>query len=87
VRHKYHRKLTKLLLGSDYNHVHKLLDFPFLWLGKKHRKLFHDPITPVLIGFILKDKKAYDAANLHIFSDLISSELKRKYYKFKKRFK
>jgi len=80
MKQKQHERITKLLLGSDYKHIHKFLDFPYLFLGKKHRKLFHDTLTPLLVGFILKDKKAYDASNLHIISDKVNSYI-RKYYK------
>jgi hypothetical protein len=53
------------------------MDAPVVYLGKRHRILFHDPVTASIIAneFYPNDPNALAAANMHIFLDnLCSSE-------------
>jgi len=45
ARHKVHRMVDRLILGRPYSNVHRWMDEPYKWLGKKHRILRHDPIS------------------------------------------
>jgi len=68
---KEHKKLTKLILGDDYEKVHKFMDFPQKFLGTKHRKLFHDTKTAFLLA-LLNPNWGY-AALLHVWLDNVKS--------------
>ena len=48
-----------------------MMDEPVIFLGKKHRILFHDPVSAIIIAETLypNDKNAIAAANLHILTD------------------
>jgi hypothetical protein len=46
------------------------MDLPYPILGKKHRKLFHNPlIDPWLLAAILNDPEAAAASIIHILQD------------------
>lgn len=45
---RVHRSDAKTYGYSDK--VNQVIDAPFLWLGGKHRVLFHDPLTAMDIG-------------------------------------
>lgn len=45
-----HKWVTKLIFGDPHREVHSWIDWPFCFLGRRHRKLFHDPITAPLVG-------------------------------------
>lgn len=68
--HKVHKLVNKLVLKKEHEDVNLLLDLPYLWLGKKHRALFHDEkTTPLAVYLITKDKDKALAAYLHILLD------------------
>ena len=64
-----HKKFSKLLLGDDCNATHAAIDYPFRFLGRKHRVLFHDPLSAVLIGYFMDDYKGVASAVLHLAAD------------------
>ena len=69
-----HRSCTERLqlacLGKPHDKVHKAIDYPYKFLGPKHRILFHDPITAVIVARTAsKEKGAGLAAVLHIATD------------------
>ena len=70
--HRVHREITRLLLGKPHSKVHRAIDFPYKFLGRKHRVLFHDPFTSVLVARAAsKEKGASLAAILHVLTDLV----------------
>ena len=64
-----HEKFSKLLVGYSCKRTHKLLDYPVRFLGKKHRKLFHDPISALVIGFLSDGLNGSLSALSHIILD------------------
>jgi hypothetical protein len=68
--HRVHRAITARILGKPHDKVHKAIDYPYKFLGPRHRVLFHDPITAVLVSRTAsKEKGAGLAAILHIVTD------------------
>ena len=68
---RVHKWLTKKVLGKDYDTVHSMIDLPFHWLGRSHRKLFHSPLEAMLIGaWVTKgDPRGAVAGLLHVLTD------------------
>ncbi len=63
-------RLQLAVLGKPHDKVHKAIDYPYKFLGPKHRILFHDPITAVIVARTAsKEKGAGLAAVLHIATD------------------
>lgn len=50
ARHRAHGAFNKLLTGNSHREVNRLLDLPALFLGRRHRILFHDPFTAPALG-------------------------------------
>lgn len=66
---RLHRLVDKIVLGREYPEVHRALDLPYLWLGPKHRILFHDPITATMMGYAIAGPRGALSALLHITLD------------------
>ena len=49
---RVHKKLSRIISGDDCERTHELIDYPYRFLGRKHRILFHDPISASVIGYI-----------------------------------
>lgn len=49
-RHKEHGIVSESITGDKHEEVHRLLDWPYRVLGRRHRILFHDPITAPVLG-------------------------------------
>jgi len=64
-----HEMLDKLILGKKHTAVHKMLDLPSLWMAEKHRQLFHDESTAMMIGYLLDGPSGALSALLHVFLD------------------
>jgi hypothetical protein len=64
-----------MLFGKSYWRLHRQIDMPVLFLGKKHRVLFHDFFTPVVIAQRLYpgDPMAEEAALVHVQIDSLCS--------------
>jgi hypothetical protein len=57
--------------GKAYWKIHRKMDAPVLLLGKKHRVLFHDPVSAMAIADLCfpGDPNARNAALMHIELD------------------
>ena len=64
-----HRKISKLLLGDDCNATHAAIDYPYRFLGRKHRILLHDPLSAALVGYFMDGYKGVASALLHLAED------------------
>lgn len=64
---KVHEWFDKLILGKKTN-VHKLMDYPAKFLGKKHRVLFHGPEVPLFFLSLGKNDEAISSIG-HILLD------------------
>jgi len=42
---KVHEALDRVFLGRKFTQVHRLIDLPARNMGRKHRALFHDPLS------------------------------------------
>ena len=73
--HKVHCYVDRTLFGRSYWRVHRQIDMPYLFLGKKHRVLFHDPFTAIAIAQRLYpgDPMAEEAALVHLHIDSVCS--------------
>jgi hypothetical protein len=74
--HKAHRFIDRLFLNSEREDVHRWIDAPYKYLGKKHRIMRHDPLT--LIVKYHDDPEALASALLHILADEGVSRLRRR---------
>ncbi|MEM5766425.1 MAG: hypothetical protein QW423_02220 [Candidatus Aenigmatarchaeota archaeon] len=75
-----HKKISKILTGKSCEKTNRTIDYPVKILGKKHRILFHDPISAFLIGLVCDGKEGAVSALIHIATDNYCS----KYPKIKK---
>ena len=73
--HRVHLFLDQLILGKKYPKIHKFLDNPVYFLGKRHRILFHDPAMALLVAQkeYPGDPKAILSAQIHIRVDNLCS--------------
>jgi len=72
-----HVYIDKLFLGKSYWKIHREMDKPIKFLGRRHRLLFHDPVSAMAIASRLYpgDPRARRAALLHItFDDICSRD-------------
>jgi uncharacterized metal-binding protein len=74
---KTHEKISKILVGDSCKNVHYLMDLPYKFLGRKHRMLFHDPLSGIVIGYLAGGEKGVVSALAHIATDYCSSEFKK----------
>ncbi len=72
--HDIHKMVDRIVLGREYEHVHKWMDEPVKWLGVKHRMCRHNPLI-LLMRFGISDD--FVAAMLHLYTDWGISELNR----------
>lgn len=74
--HRVHRYLDRELFGKSYYRIHREMDRPYLFLGKTHRVLFHDPCSALAIAqrWYPGDDNAKLAALFHIYIDNTCSE-------------
>lgn len=73
--HRIHRFSDRELYGKTYPRIHIRVDLPYLFLGSKHRVLFHDPVSA---AFIAKasyplDPNAINSGLSHILLDQLCS--------------
>jgi hypothetical protein len=70
---RVHVYLDRKFFGKSYWKVHQKMDEPYLFLGRKHRVLFHDPLSALAIAqtYYPGDTNAVKAANFHILVDRI----------------
>jgi len=72
--HRIHRLVDKIFLGREFKDVHRDLDEPAKWLGKRHRILRHDPIY-VFLRFA-PDWERVASGLLHIAADMAERRLR-----------
>jgi len=75
---KTHEELTRRLLGRGYGEVHAIKDAPAKFLGARHRRLFHDHYTNIMLG-AMYGPQAFVAGELHDLLDVVSTEAKRRW--------
>lgn len=56
-----------MVLKKAHDDVNKAMDWPYRFLGKKHRILFHDPLS--IIALFGNDQVKLEAAALHLLVD------------------
>jgi hypothetical protein len=68
---RVHRYLDVVFFGKSYSKIHRKMDDPCIFLGRRHRVLFHDPAAAVVIAqeCYPGDPDAVEAAYLHILTD------------------
>jgi len=74
--HRIHKLVDKIFLGREYPDVHRDLDEPAKWLGKRHRILRHDPLY-VFLRYHNNPKKMISGL-LHIITDLAEYKIKKR---------
>jgi hypothetical protein len=81
-KHKLHRYFDEILLGKSYGAVHRAIDHPYIFLRRKHRKMFHTPKEAYVVASSASpDPQAGLSGLLHVWLDKKCSEDKE----FKKR--
>ncbi|MEM7821597.1 MAG: hypothetical protein QXX38_02165 [Candidatus Aenigmatarchaeota archaeon] len=70
-----HKKFSKFLVEDECEKTHKAIDYPVKFLGRRHRILFHDPISAVAIGLLANSYKGVCAGLSHIFLDYCCSKI------------
>lgn len=76
---RIHKLVDQILLGKDYEWLHKYIDNPSKYLGPYHRILFHNPaIDPLITAIITDDIDAAISHYLHIKTDEYFSKKKRR---------
>jgi hypothetical protein len=74
-KHKTHKYFARLLLGKAYSKVDKQIDLPYVWLGRKHRALFHTYYEAFCVGYITSGEwKGALAGVYHVWLDRKCSE-------------
>jgi len=69
-KHGPHRYTDKLVFGKPFGEVHRLIDQPYIWLGRKHRILFHTYEEAYIMGSLAtSDPRGGLAGLLHVWVD------------------
>jgi hypothetical protein len=73
--HDIHVFVDRTLFGKAYWKIHREMDWPYGFLGRRHRVLFHDPLTASAIARSCYpgDENAVLAALVHIEIDDLCS--------------
>jgi hypothetical protein len=69
---KTHLALDRLVFGKTYDKVHHIKDKPSKWMGSKHRKALHDPVSNLVLALIEYPRdptRAFLSAQLHDLID------------------
>lgn len=69
-----HKQISKILVKKECDRTHKIIDYPVKFLKAKHRILFHDPLSAMIIGFLADGRKGVYAGLLHMATDYCCSE-------------
>jgi hypothetical protein len=64
-----------MLFGKSYWELHRKIDMPYIYLGRRHRVLFHDGFSSAMIARELYpgDPHAEEAALVHVQLDMLCS--------------
>jgi hypothetical protein len=69
-KHKLHRYVDKVIYGKSFPEVHRALDLPYIFLGKKHREVFHTLDEAFMMGSIAsQDPRGGFAGLTHVWLD------------------
>lgn len=83
ARWREHRAISKLVTGDEHPEVHRCIDWPYWFLGRRHRRLFHDPLSAGVLGAVVSMAYGKDpvsgalAAQAHIIQDHLGSAIRR----------
>ena len=68
--------MDRYTFGISFWKLHREIDKPYAFLGRKHRQLFHDVFSTVEIAKRIypDDPRAQEAAALHVHLDILCSE-------------
>lgn len=61
-------------LGGYSRKVNNMIDLPYAWLGNKHRVLFHDPVSAMMLGYIIDGQRGAIGALRHLALDSIKDK-------------
>lgn len=69
--HQVHTYMDRVVFGKSYWKLHDLIDLPYFFYGRWHRKHFHDIGSVIIIArnAYPDDREACDAGYLHILLD------------------
>jgi len=77
-----HRLISKLITGYDCDRTHATIDLPYRYFPqkykRKHRILFHDPLTAIVIGYLRDGEKGAISGIAHIVTDYLVTRLRKK---------
>ena len=68
-RREVHERDDLRLLERRYPEIHRFMDRPSKYMGKKHRRVRHDLSTVMLILAVTRDPLAAVSAVMHISRD------------------
>ena len=77
---KTHLEVDRALFGKEYNKMHAAKDWPAKWMGPRHRSVFHDPASDLLLAMALYPNDtlgAFASGFAHDLIDAASTKAKR----------
>jgi len=77
---KTHLEVDRALFGKEYNKMHAAKDWPAKWMGPRHRSIFHDPASDLLLAMALYPGDplgAFASGFAHDLIDAASTKAKR----------
>jgi hypothetical protein len=74
--HRVHCYVDRMYFGKSYSKIHKAMDAPSLFFGRKHRIFYHDAVSAISIAryYYPNDPNAITSALLHIDVDNLCSQ-------------
>jgi hypothetical protein len=74
--HQVHNYFDREIFGKSYPKIHRQMDVAVFWLGKSHRRLYHDFPTAFCIGKSCypNDTRAEESAIMHIILDKLCTD-------------
>ena len=76
--HRIHRFVDEIVFGKSFSEVHRTLDRPYKFLGRKHRRVFHTPDEAFAVGYLSSSDSSSAAAGvLHVRLDEACSKDKK----------
>src|SRR6266852_340368 len=72
---RVHNYWSRQILGQSFDEIHRVLDAPVAWMGRSHRRLFHNfTDAAILARMVSDDPLAPLAAAIHIRLDEMCSK-------------
>jgi hypothetical protein len=73
-----HRFVDEIVFGKSFSEVHRTLDGPYKYLGRKHRRVFHTLAEAFAVGYLSSSDSSSAAAGvLHVRLDEACSKNKK----------